>query len=52
MLEKIRWQAAMDEEFNSIHENATWEIVSLPPGSKLVECKWVFQEKVFADVKT
>ena len=39
------WQAAMDEEFNSLRKNATWELVSLPPGRKLVQCKWVFQKK-------
>ena len=32
----LRWQAAMDEEFNSLRKNATREIVSLPPGRKLV----------------
>ena len=37
-----RWQAAMDEEMNSLQKNATWELVSLPPGWKLVQCKWVF----------
>ena len=37
-----RWQAAMDEEFNSLRKNATWELVSLPPGRKLVQCKWVY----------
>ena len=31
------WQAAMDEEFNSLRKNATWELVSLPPGRKLVQ---------------
>ena len=38
-----RWKAAMDEEFNSLLKNATWELVSLPPGRKLVQCKWVYQ---------
>ena len=47
-----RWKAAMDEEFNSLWKNATWELVSLPPGRKLVQCKWVFQKKVAADGKT
>ena len=32
-----QWQAAMDEEFNSLRKNATWELVSLPPGRKLVQ---------------
>ena len=32
-----RWQVAMDEEMNSLKKNTTWEIVSLPPGRKLVQ---------------
>ena len=38
----------MDEEFNSPRKNATWELVSLPPRRKLVQCKWVFQTNVDA----
>ena len=34
---------------NSLQKNVTWELVSLPPGRKLVQCKWVFQTKVTAD---
>ena len=30
-----RWQDTMDEEFNSLQKNATWELVSLPPGQTL-----------------
>ena len=37
-----RWQVAMDEEMNSLQKNSTWELVSLPLGRKLVQCKWVF----------
>ena len=44
-----RWQAVMDEEFNSLRKNATWELVSLPPRRKLVQCKWVYRQKVVAD---
>ena len=44
-----RWQAAMDEEFNSLRKNATWELVSLPLGKKLVQCKWVYRTKVAVD---
>ena len=46
-----RWKAAMDEEFNSLRKNATWELVSLTPGRKLVQCKWVYQKKVVVDGK-
>ena len=48
----LRWQDAMDEEMNSLQKNATWELVSLPPGRKLVQYKWVFQKKVSNDGST
>ena len=47
-----RWQVSMDEEMNSLQKNTTWELVSLPPGRKLVQCKWVFWKKVAADGST
>ena len=42
----------MDEEMNSVKKNTTWELVSLPPGRKLIQCKWVFRTKVAADGST
>ena len=39
------WHVFMDEEMNSLQKNTTWELVSLPPGRKLVQCKWVFHTK-------
>ena len=47
-----RWQAAMGEEMNSLQKNATWELVSLPLGRKLVQCKWVFWTNVSAEGST
>ena len=44
-----RWQAAMKEEFNSLQKSNTWELVDLPPGRKLVQCKWVYKTKFAAD---
>ena len=44
-----RWQAAMNEEFNSLQKRNTWELVDLPPGRKLVQCKWVYKIKFAAD---
>ena len=44
-----RGQFAMDEEYQSLKKNATRELVSLPPGRKLIQCKWVYRNKVFAD---
>ena len=38
------------DEFSS--EKTTWELISLPPGRKLVQCKWVFRTKVSIDGST
>ena len=45
----LRWKASMDEEFDSLHENKTWERVSLPPGRKLVQRKWIYKTKIDAN---
>ena len=39
----------MQDEFNSLLENETWELVPLPPKRKLVQCKWVYRTKDYAD---
>ena len=44
-----RWQAAMKDEFNSLQKSNTWELVDLPLGRKLVQCKWVYKTKFDAD---
>ena len=43
------WKTAMKEEFNSLQKNNTWELVDLPLGRKLVQCKWVLNTKFDAD---
>ena len=40
----------MKEEFSSLQKNNTCELVDLPLGRKLVQCKWVFKTKFYADV--
>ena len=39
----------MKVEFRSLQKSNTWELVDLPPGRKLVQCKWVFKTKFSAD---
>ena len=39
----------MKEEFNSLQKNNTWELVDLPPGRKLVQCKSIYKTKFAAD---
>ena len=43
------WKTSMKEEFSSLQKNNTWELVDLPPGRKLVKCKWVFKTKFATD---
>lgn len=47
--EKDLWEEAMDSEMNSLQENDTWKLVSLPKGRKAIPCKWVFRVKMNAD---
>jgi hypothetical protein len=39
------WRVAMTEEMDSITDNATWELVDLPPGHRAIGFKWVFKVK-------
>ena len=43
------WKTTMKEEYNSLQKNDTWELVDLPPGRKLVKCKWVYKNKFAED---
>ena len=42
-------KSEMEEEFNSLQENETWELVPLSPKRKLVQCKWIFRTKIYVD---
>jgi hypothetical protein len=35
----------MQEEYNYVFENQTWNLVSLPLDRKLVRCRWVYMTK-------
>lgn len=39
------WRAAMDDEYQSLMKNRTWEVVELPPGCKPISCRWVYKVK-------
>jgi hypothetical protein len=39
------WDISMNEEYHSLMENDTWDLVPLPKGGKLVRCKWVYRTK-------
>lgn len=39
------WNVAMQEEYNSLIQNNTWELVERPPNVKTVDNKWVYKIK-------
>ncbi|RVW97586.1 Retrovirus-related Pol polyprotein from transposon TNT 1-94 [Vitis vinifera] len=41
-----KWMTAMQEEFESLLKNGTWQLVDKPKGCKVVGCKWVFKKKL------
>jgi hypothetical protein len=43
------WDTTMNEEYRSLMENDTWDLVPLPKGRKLVRCKWVYRTKYASD---
>lgn len=43
------WYQAMKDEINSLMENDTWDLVTLPKGQKTVKNKWVFKTKCDSD---
>lgn len=41
----LEWQHAMEEEYQSLLEHGTWELVDCPNGVKPIPAKWVFKIK-------
>jgi hypothetical protein len=39
------WRSAMQAEFDALHRNNTWDLVSRSSAPNLVGCKWVFRIK-------
>jgi hypothetical protein len=47
--DRERWQKALDEEYDSLIQNQTWELAELPPNRKAISSKWVFKIKHNSD---
>ena len=46
---KDEWKEAMQEEYNYLMKNDTWELITLPEGKNLVSCKWTYKTKFTLD---
>lgn len=44
-----QWVHAMNNELHALKKNHTWDLVPLPPGKRLVGCKWVYKLKLKVD---
>lgn len=44
-LQDPNWLSVMQQEYDALIKNHTWDLVSLPPGRKPIGCKWVFRVK-------
>ena len=45
----LEWKKAMNEEYESIIKNNTWDLVKLPDDKQPIGCKWLFKLKFRAD---
>uniref|UniRef100_A0A2A4JV98 Uncharacterized protein n=1 Tax=Heliothis virescens TaxID=7102 RepID=A0A2A4JV98_HELVI len=43
------WKDAMNSEFESLLQNNTWTLVTLPENKRVIPCKWVFKMKTNAN---
>ena len=49
---KEKWDSAMQDEMDSLHENHTNELIELPKGNKALLNKWVYKLKTGEDGST
>ncbi|KAG9444876.1 hypothetical protein H6P81_016216 [Aristolochia fimbriata] len=43
------WQKAIAKELHALAKTRTWDMVSLPPGKSVIDCKWIFKVKTATD---
>ena len=48
-LSDSKWKAEMQDEFDALIRNKTWNLVAMNLEYKLVGCKWVFKTKYNSD---
>ncbi|MCO5591892.1 hypothetical protein L7F22_045885 [Adiantum nelumboides] len=49
MDDSVKWEQAMQSEYNSIIANETWELTELPQGKQALPCKWVYKKKYMTE---
>ena len=41
----LRWKEAIENEYDSLIQNKTWDLVDVPADKNIIGCKWVFKVK-------
>ncbi|MCO5557459.1 hypothetical protein L7F22_011024 [Adiantum nelumboides] len=49
MDDSVKWEQAMQLEYNSIIANETWELIELPQGKQVLPCKWVYKKRYMTE---
>jgi len=50
-LKSSKWKGAMQDEYEALQRNGTWNLVPPSQGKNIIDCKWVFKIKKRADGK-
>ncbi|MCO5609852.1 hypothetical protein L7F22_064084 [Adiantum nelumboides] len=45
MEDSVKWEQAMQSEYNSIIANETWKLTKFPQRKQALPCKWVYKKK-------
>jgi hypothetical protein len=48
-LKDPNWKMAMDDEYNALIQNKTWDLVSRPPDANVIRSMWIFRHKENSD---
>ena len=43
------WKEAIEDEYQSLIENETWELAQLPKGRSVIDTRWTFKKKIGID---
>ena len=43
------WKTTMEQEYDSIIKNNTWELVEIPRGKQTIGCKWLYKPGINVD---
>jgi hypothetical protein len=46
-----KWLIAMNDEFESLQRNSTWDLVELPAGKRPLKCKWIYKKDDISGVE-